>query len=227
MGCIKVREGDGVVSVFDLDGCGAPELSATGRLAISDVSEITWQDTVDEGQQVTERNFGGRKCYTATGADELQNIEVNITTCGIIPALDTFLMNSNAVTSGGVTTGFGRRDLDPDANVAIEILIQLDADSCTDGSGSAPKLGVLFPRVKNWKPNGTTSLNGSDLVKPQYTGKGFQNANLATGGDMPQRLEHWEGVWDAEDWYTVNVFDGDDVDLPVASCDPLPFVSVS
>lgn len=221
MGCIRVREGDGIVNVFTLDGCGSPVLGATSRLSLTDISEVGWEDVIDEGDQVTERNFGGRKCYSDSGADELQHIGVNITTCGLIPALDTLLMSSNSKTRSGGIVGFGRTDLDSSAGVLVEILIELDAVDCS-GSGDVPVFGVLLPLVKNWRPNGGATLNGSNLLKPQYTGKGYKNPNLE--GHFPSQLAHWETVFDADEWYTAYAFDGANLSLDNigTSCDALP-----
>jgi hypothetical protein len=180
---------------------------------------------IDEGDQVTERNFGGRKCYSDAGSDEIQNVRVDLTMCGMIPALDTMLMASRAITDAGTISGYGRRDLDSTSAVLIEVLIELDAADCS-GGGDIPVFGVLFPLVKNWKPAGGSTLNGSNLMKPQYQGKGYQNANLA--GNLPAGsggnpgLMHWQGIWNTADWYTVNVFsDGEVViDDITTSCDP-------
>jgi hypothetical protein len=222
VGCINVREGDGVVTVVTLDSCGRGIAGPAAKLVTPNVSEISWQDTINEGQTATERNFGGRKCYTGSGSDEMENIQVNLTTCGIIPALDSFLMGSNAKTSGTVTTGFGRTDLSSSVGVAVEILIQLDADACAPGATAAPLVGILFPLVRNWRPGGQTTLNGEQLVKPQYQGKGYKNALLDEDG-LPDALAHWAGVWDPSEWYTLNVFDAAEVNggsLPTGSCEP-------
>jgi hypothetical protein len=85
MSCINVREGDGLVQIIKLDQCGAPALGAGNLLRMTTVSEFGFEDTVEEGDTVTERNFGGRKCYTDVGQDELTSVAVNMTTCGINP----------------------------------------------------------------------------------------------------------------------------------------------
>lgn len=226
MPCINVREGDGVVIVYDLDDCGAPGVATGGKLVMSNVSEVTWEDQIDEGDQVTERNFGGRKCYTDVGADEISSVNLTITSCGINPALDSFLMGSTLKTRTSQVVGFGRTDLKSTANVAIEVLIKLDADAC-DGGGAAPVAGWFFPMVKNWKPNGGTTLNGSDLVKPQYQGKGFKNKNVFDGS--PSDLSKWESVMVVDDtdatneWYSFYIFDGSTTTIPTASCEPTTF----
>ena len=215
MGCINVREGSAVVRVFDLDNCGNPTISSTAMLALNNISEISWEDQIDEGDQVTERNFGGTKCYTDVGADELENIQVNMTTCGMIPALDSLLMSSDLLSKSSDPVGFGRKDLSSSAAVAIEILIELDADACATGS-DLPVFGVLFPLVKNWRPSGGETLDGSSLLKPQYNGKGYKNANLKTAGagndELPVELDHWDAHFDPDNhWYVSYVFDATDV----------------
>lgn len=226
-----MREGDGVVSIFDEDGCGAAVFGTTNKMTIADVSEISWQDTIDQGSAVTERNFGGKKCYTDQGTPEITSIAVNLTTCGMVPGLDGALMASAVKTSGGgVITGFGRLNLDNTHNVAVEVLIQLDADSCELGGSDAPVLGVFFPRVKNWAPNGTNTLNGSNLLKPQYTGKAFQNSSIDVSGIAD--LAKWDGIYISDpdpavsEWYTVNLFTNI-ATLPHASCDPQGYSATS
>lgn len=218
MGCIRVREGDGIVSIYDLDNCGVPLTGSGKRLALDAVSEIGWEDVIDEGDQVTERNFGGRKCYTDSGADEMQHVRVDLTTCGMIPALDSLLMASNAITDSGDVVGFGRRDLDSSSAVLVEVLIELDASDCS-GGGDIPVFGVLFPLVKNWKPSGASTLNGSNLLRPQFQGKGFKNSQLVS--NLPAELAHWSPVWSVDDWYTAVVFSGGEVVLDdiTASCE--------
>lgn len=227
MGCINVREGDGVVNIFKVTGCGAPAGATANRLTLTQISEITWEDTIDEGDQVTERNFGGRKCYSAAGADEITHVALSITTCGVITALDNFLMNSEAFVDGEETTGFGRRDLSSAAAVAVEVLIPLDQTACS-GTGGERIFSILFPFAKNWRPNGGSTLNGEQLLKPQYSGKAYKNEQLAALGALPAELDHWEGLWDTTHWYSVNVFDKEDVasypeDLTALTCEPYAY----
>jgi hypothetical protein len=195
MPCINVREGNGVVIVYKLDACGVPETGAGNKLVLTNISEISWEEQIDEGDEVTERNFVGRKCYTDTGQDEITYVNVNLTSCGINPALDNFLMASTSYGDGIDGIGFGRKDLNaPDSNVAIEVLMELDAGDCI--GEDVPIAGWFFPLVKNWRPNGAGTLNGSDLVKPQFTGKGYKNNQIF---DSP--------VWDLDRWDTDVNFD--------------------
>jgi hypothetical protein len=220
-----VREGDGVVIVYDLDECGAPETGAGNKLVLSNISEISWEEQIDEGDEVTERNFGGQKCYSDTGQDEITYVNVNVTSCGINPALDSFLMGSTLHTDGGDVVGYSRVDLAAGStNVAIEVLMKLDTDACT-GGGTAPVAGWFFPLVKNWRPSGATTLNGSDLVKPQYAGKGYKNEQVFDGS--PYDLDRWETiVTEADDWYAFYIFDDITV-LPTADCEPTTFATTS
>lgn len=225
MACINVREGEGVVIIYDLDECGAPDTGAGKKLVLSTISELTFEDQIEEGDQITERNFAGRKCYTDTGQDEISRINVNLTSCGISPALDSFLMGSTLYAD---SKGYGRVDLaDGTTNVAVEVLIKLDASAC-DGSGTAPVAGWFFPLVKNWAPTGGATLNGSDLVKPQYAGKGFQNTNIFDGS--PFDLTRWEdtaGFDPATEWYGFYLFDGFTLPTASATCSPTTFATAS
>jgi hypothetical protein len=232
MACINVREGDGVVIIYDLDECGAPETGAGNKLVLSNISEFTFEEQINEGDEITERNFGGRKCYTDVGFDEIQSVNVSLTSCGINPALDQFLMGSTPYLDGSRVAGYGRKDLvSGSTNVAIEVLIKLDADAC-DGGGSAPVAGWFFPLVKNWKPTGGFTLNGTDLVKPAYSGKGSKNPSIFT--DSPYDLDRWELILTegtsttdtAAEWYGFYIFD-DITTLPTADCDPVNFATTS
>jgi hypothetical protein len=206
MPCLNVRQGDGLVSIIKLDECGAPDTGAGGLLRLTTISEFGFEDTVEEGDEVTERNFGGRKQYSDVGQDEITNIAVNMTSLGIIPTLDALLTGGTVYGSG---SGFGRTDLRANTNVAIQVLMRLDTDEC-DGGGAAPIAGWLFPLVKNWRPAAATTLNGADLVKPQYTGKGFKNSNIFDTVVTP--LAHWEAVLDeSTQWYGFNIFSAADV----------------
>lgn len=231
MSSIKVRQGEGLVVVYSLDDCGRADLGATKRLILNEISEVTWEDSIDEGDQVTERNFVGKKFYASSGCDELQWAQIGITTGGMIPALETLLLAANAKMSGGAQVGFGRVDTDCKAAVAIEVLVQLDADTCGLGSVEPPTFAILFPLVKQWRPSGGGSLNGSNLIKPQYSGRGYKNALLASEGasdnELPNDLSHWDNVWEPEEWYTVTLFESSDLDFgalaALASTDPQTF----
>lgn len=232
MPCINVREGDGIVSIIALDGCGAPAVGPSGLLQMSNISEFGFEDTVTEGDEVTERNFGGRKCYTDVGQDEISNIAVNMTSCGINPALDSALIGSAVKLAESVVKGFGRKDLAANQNVAIEVLMQLDTDAC-DGGGDAPVAGWLFPLVKNWRPAAATTLNGTDLVKPQYTARGYKNTNIFD--TVVEPLAKWEDIYvppttststDGE-WYAFYIFDAADAPLPDASCEPVALAAAA
>ena len=216
MPCLNVREGDGLVSIIQLDECGAPALSAsTGLLRLTTISEFGFEDTVEEGDSINERNFGGRKCYTDVGQDEITSVAINMTVCGINPALDSLLTGSQLYTAGN---GFGRKDLAANTNVAIQVLMRLDTDSC-DGGGDAKIAGWLFPLIKNWRPAAATTLNGTDLVKPQYTGKGFKNRNLFD--TIPNEIAHWEEIFDegtsvaTGEWYGFYIFEAGDLDAEI------------
>lgn len=215
MHCIQVRQGDGVISVFELDGCGRPELGPTNKLVLDQISDITWTDTVDAGDQVRERNFAGRRAYTSSGLDIMSWIQVAMTACGIIPALDVLLLGSAAKVNGDSdVVGYGRKDI-VSKNVAIELLMQLDAESCSAGGTAPPVFGMLFGLVNKWSPSNGGNLNGTNLVKPQYTGKGFKNPYLASEGasnnEFPADLLHWTDIYAADEWYTTYLFDAADV----------------
>jgi len=225
MACINVREGEGVVIIYDLDQCGAPETGAGNKLVLSTISEFTYEDQINEGDDVNERNFAGQTCYTDTGQNEITSVDVSFTSCGINPALDSFLMGSTLYMDSARVAGYGRTDLTSGStNVAIEVLMKLDASEC-DGAGDAPVAGWFFPLVQNWRPSGGTTLNGSDLVKPQYAGKGKKNPQVFT--DSPYDLSRWETiVTESAEWYGFYIFD-DITTLPTASCDPQAFATVS
>lgn len=216
MTCIQVRQGNGIISFFELDGCGRPIVGADHKLVLSQISDITWTDTVDAGDQVRERNFAGQRAYSSSGLDIMSWIQVAITACGIIPALDVMLLGSAAKTNtDNEIVGYGRKDI-ASKNVAIELLMQLDAESCTaTGSTEPPIFGMLFGLVNHWSPSNGGNLNGTNLVKPQYTGKGYKNPLLATEGasnnELPQDLDHWSDVYAADEWYTQYLFDPADV----------------
>ena len=220
MTCINVREGDGIVSIVTLDACGAPLLGEGRLLQLSNISEFSFEDQIDEGDTVTEKNFGGRKCYTDVGCDTISSIMLDMTSCGINPALDAFLTGSAIkLNDAEVISGYSRKELVCAQNVAVEVLMQLDTDACAEG-GEAPIAGWLFPLVKNWKPNGGTTLNGSDLVKPPYNGKGFLNPNMFDTVVDP--LAKWVDIFDETDeWYSFYIFPGEDVVMPSADCDPV------
>ena len=244
MPAIKVREGAGRVIIYKLDSCGVAQSLTDGKLVLDSISEFGWEDVINDGDEVTERNFAGKLCYTDTGANELKNIGVNLTACGINPAIDAFLMGSETITNmSDQVTGFGRRDLNASLGVAIEVMIQLEADACDAGATAAPVATWLFPLVKNWKPAGGSTLNGTDLVKPQYSGQNYRNSKLwdGTSPNTPADLAHWDGYFNTgdqdvannNDWYAFNIFDGADIatttggtatnPLPTASDEPVDF----
>ncbi len=229
MGCINVREGEGRLVIYQLDGCGNVVEGAQNKLVLSTVSEFTWEDTIADGDEVTERNFTGKKVYSDVGADEISNIAVSLTSLGLNPSLDAALMSATVISSGGDVVGYGRTDLDSAAAVAVEVLVQLDADACTGGATAAPIAGFFFPLVKNWKPNGGSTLNGSDLLKPAYAGKGYKNANIFSGSVTDVDFAKWatehtppttSTSTDGE-WYTMRLFDGSTYSLPAADCEPV------
>lgn len=220
MTCINVREGDARAIIYALDGCGNPVPGVSSKLIIDTVAEIGWEDSVTDGDSVTERNFGGQKKYSSVGADELDYIGVTLAALGIIPALDSLLMGSATKTRSTETVGFGRLDLSSATAVAVEVLLELDQDACAEGATAAPIAGWLFPFVKNWKPDGGSTLNGADLVKPPYAGKGYKNANIFTQTLTDVDLAKWETVHDdGNEWFTFYLFEGASYSLPDADCE--------
>lgn len=220
MPCIEVRQGDGVISVFELDGCGRPLTGADHKLVLKAISDITWTDTVDAGDQVRERNFAGQRAYSSSGLDIMSWIQVALTTVGMIPALDVLLLGSEANVSGGQVVGYNRLDI-TNNNVAIELLIQLDAESCTaTTTGEPPVFGMLFGKVNHWSPSNGGNFNGTNLIKPQYTGKGYKAPLLGSLGasntDLPGDLDHWTGIYNPVAWYHTFLFDAADVRTDLA-----------
>ena len=227
MGCINIREGDAVVSIIKLDSCGTQVIGAGGALVLNTISEFSYEEQIQEGDEVTEKNFGGRKIASDVGCDELTSIAVSLTALGLNPVMDSLLLGSTLKTVDTTVSGFGRKDLVCAQNVAIEVLMKLDTDACS-GSGAAPVAGWLFPLVKNWKPTGGLTLNGNDFVKPPYAGKGFTNPLLFGTGGSPvssTALEKWETVITDNEWFAFHVFDGATTTLPTASCDPVALVA--
>jgi len=241
MPAIQVREGAGVVRIFQLDTCGKADVGDDKMLVLDTISEFGWEDVINDGDEVTERNFSGAICYTDTGANELKNVGINLTSCGINPAIDAFLMGSETIVDGSSNvTGFGRRNLTAAASVAVEVLILLEADACDVGSSAAPVASWIFPLVKNWKPAGGSTLNGTDLVKPQYSGQNYRSNKFFgdDGTEVPAGLAHWDGVLSTgnaavadDDWYAFNIFDpsvetGLAAILASASDEPQEFLAV-
>lgn len=219
MGCINVREGDATVSLIALDACGAPDPGLTGLLTLDTIGELTWEDNITDGDEVTERNLGGRKKYADVGCDELTSIGVSLISLGLNPALEVALLAATAKLDGSTVVGYGRNDLSCAQNVAVEVLMQLDTDACTE-AGAAPIVGWLFPLVKNWRPNGGATLNGTDLLKPSYSGRGYKNQRIFD--TVVEPLEKWQGIHVAgTEWFTVTLFDGAEITLPTVDCDPV------
>ena len=223
MTCIPVREGESRVIIYKLDGCGAPLEGAANKLVFR-AAEVGYEDAITDGDEVNETDFGGRSLYSAVGRDKINNIGVNVTLGSMVPSFDVFTMGAAEKTSGGEVLGYGRTDIESAAGVAVEFLIQIDADACTEGATASPIAGWFFPRVKNWKPNAGTTLNGTDLLKPAYTAKGFKNASIFDGSPTDTDFAKWASIHDAGDeWYTFYAFDGGSYTLPEPTCEPTVF----
>lgn len=234
MGCINVREGEARAVIYALDECGNVATGAGNKLVIDTVAEIGWEESITDGDEVNERNFGGKKKYSDIGADEIDNIGVNLTLLGINPAVDTMLMGSTTKTYSGDVVGYGRTNLSSAVAVAIEVLIKLDADACTTGASASPIAGWFFPYVKNWRPSGGVTLNGTDLVKPPYTGKGYKNFNLDFNDTSDVDFSKWNGIYipqtsatsDDGEWYASRLFSAAEyASLPTANCEPVAFAA--
>ena len=57
----------------------SPDTGAGGKLVLSNISEVSWEDQIDDGDDVTERAFGGRKCYTDKGQPEISSVNLSLT----------------------------------------------------------------------------------------------------------------------------------------------------
>jgi hypothetical protein len=222
VGCVNVRRGRGRTILYKLDGCGNVLEGATNKLVLDTVGEFTWEDTITDGDEVTERNFAGQKIYSDRGDDEITDIAVNLTHLGLNPSVEVFLTAATAKTDGGAIVGYGRNDLDAAAGVAVEVLVQLPADACAEGATAAPVAGWFFPLVRNWRTSGGNTFNGTDLLKPQFAGRGYKNENIFGGSVSDADFAKWSTIHVAgTEWYTGRVFDGETVTLPDASCEPV------
>jgi len=168
--------------VCALDATGAPLVGATSQYVTDAVVKISWQQAVEAGIEMIQRNGSGQLCVMRRTPDVVKWLEMSVDICAPDPELEWLLTGGTLLRTGtaGETLGYQEPELglDPVPNG-----VSIEGWSDTDENGQEAETNQLFhwvwPKVKLEKKAARTLEAG--ILANSFEGYGYQNANWGTG----------------------------------------------
>lgn len=98
-----------VIRVTRLDACGTPVIGSSTTVVSERVSTITIDEVTEDGENIRDRNFGGKLCIVDDVPTQILGYTGEIALCGVDPDLiNIFTGQSTVVDGDGGLTGGGR-----------------------------------------------------------------------------------------------------------------------
>lgn len=170
------------IRVCALGATGAPLVGSTSMYVTDAVTKITWQQAIEGGVELIQRNGSGNLCVLRRTPDLVKWGEVTVEICAPDPELEWLLTGGTVLKTGTDTHTVGYQEpelgLDP-----VPYGVSIEAWSDTEENGQEAGTNQLFhwawPKVKLEK-KGARSLELGVLANA-FEGYGYQNANWGSG----------------------------------------------
>lgn len=192
------------IRVTTLDKCGVPLAAGTedAVLATDGFVSITLSSEVEDGQEIISKKADGSLCVNEKFASSFKRFNVEITFCGVNPALVSMVTNAvpyedAAGDIAGFTVGEGKIE----KVFALELWTGIAGVACTEGGEASGYL--LLPFVQAGVP-GNIEITGEAQVDFQLTGSYTKGGNAwgvgpfnvisdgTTAGKLPTALDEMD-----------------------------------
>ena len=167
-----------VARICRLDTNGVPTPGASSLYVTDAIVSVDPKPNYTAGEQIIQKNASGQSCFTYTGPDSFNWIDVEITLCKWDPRAIEMLSNSTVLSSGafigGAAPSLGPVNSD---TVSLEVWSKI-----VSGDDLAPDRSYawhVYPRIKNLKLADWKHENGPLL--PTFTGQAIENPNWYNG----------------------------------------------
>jgi len=165
-----------------VDDCGCPKPGLCNIITINDVVTLTASAEVEEGEEITIRNFAGQLCISDKPCDSIKWYNLEITLCKQIPQL--FALTSGLATAhnaDGQVVGFGiASNIDCGGGFALELWGDVPGQACLPGQPGAQFDYLIFPWVSAASPTGDIEV-GNSARQPILRGRTKTGGCWGTG----------------------------------------------
>lgn len=189
-----------------VDDCGCPKPGLCNIIVTNDVVTLNATAEIEEGEEITVRNFAGQLCISDKPCDALKWYNIELTLCKQIPAL--FALTSNIQTAhdaNGQVVGYGiASNIDCSGGFAVELWGDVPGQACTPGLIGGQFDYLIFPWVSAATPTGDIEI-GNSARQPVLKGR------TKTGG-----------CWGAGPYGVQNTAVTGDPVVPGPLIDPIP-----
>lgn len=155
-----------------VDDCGCPKPGLCNIITTNDLVTVAASAEIEEGEEITIRNFAGQLCISDKPCDSVKWYNVEITLCKQIPAL--FSLTSGLQTAhnaNGEVVGFGiSSNIDCSGGFALELWGDVPGQACVPGQTGGQFDYLIFPWVSAATPTGDIEI-GNSARQPVLRGR--------------------------------------------------------
>ena len=146
-----------------VDDCGCPKPGLCNIIVISDVVTVAASAEIEEGEEITVRNFAGQLCISDKPCDSLKWYNLEITLCKQIPALYSLTSGYQvAHNANGEVVGFGiSSNIDCSGGFALELWGDVPGQACLPGTSGGQYDYLIFPWVSAATLTGDIEIGNS------------------------------------------------------------------
>lgn len=165
-----------------LDNCGCPKPGLCNIIVTSDVVTVAASAQVDEGEEITVRNFSGQLCISDKACDTIKWYNLEITLCKQIPALYTLTSGyQTARDANGQVVGYGiASNIDCSGGFALEVWGDIPGQACLPGVVGGQFDYLIFPWVSAATLTGDIAI-GNSARQPLLKGRTKTGGCWGTG----------------------------------------------
>lgn len=140
-----------VMRVTRLDGCGRVKAAGCSAITSEGFVSIAFTANIDEGEEISVVNAGGKTCVKDTPVPRLSNYTLVVTFCEVSPELYAMLTGQRVVfNADGDAVGFRvNTDVDPsDSGFALEVWSNVPGVACGAATDQGTFGYTLVPFVQ-------------------------------------------------------------------------------
>lgn len=184
-----------------LTSTGAPDTSAAAGSYVSDAQiQVQLSPEVEEGDEFTQKNGGGRVCATSKDDDVFKRLTMSMELCELDYEFLSMLTGGSTFTDGGEVVGY--HSVAADATLTTRGCLEVYSDAWDGDEQAVPTVTSpsnayhhwVFPFTR-WTIGQTTLNNGVHTVP--LNGRSDSNSNITVDGphnDWPSYIANAGGI---------------------------------
>lgn len=165
-----------------VDDCGCPKPGLCNIIVTNDIVTVAASAEIEEGEEITVRNFAGQLCISDKPCDSLKWYNLEITMCKNIPALYALTSGyQTAHNANGEVVGFGiSSNIDCSGGFALELWGDVPGQTCVPGTTGGQFDYLIFPWVSAATLTGDIEI-GNSARQPVLRGRTKTGGCWGTG----------------------------------------------